>query len=103
MPRLVSHPDEVKILSKRFGMGAEKLSRYLELDGYEATRHLRAWEQTRRAAGGEVVPLYIIAMTAAAMTGDREACLAAGMDDYISKPVQSGELAAALARATNKT
>src|SRR5450432_618082 len=38
MPKLVSHPDEVKILSKRFGMGAEKLSRYLELDGYEATR-----------------------------------------------------------------
>ena len=73
-----------------------------EMDGYEATRHLRAWEQTRRAAGGKFVPLYIIAMTAAAMTGDRETCLAAGMDDYISKPVQASEMAAAIVRATNR-
>jgi len=73
-----------------------------EMDGYEATRHLRAWEQTRRAAGGDVVPLYIIAMTAAAMTGDRETCLAAGMDDYISKPVQASDMAAAIVRATNR-
>ena len=73
-----------------------------EMDGYEATRHLRAWEQTRRAAGGKVMPLYIIAMTAAAMTGDRDACLAAGMDDYVSKPVQASELAAAIVRATNR-
>ena len=71
-----------------------------EMDGYEATRHLRAWEQTRRAAGENISPLYIIAMTASAMAGDREACLAAGMDDYISKPVQSSELIAALARST---
>ena len=38
MPKLVSHPDEVKILSKRFGMGAAELPRYMELGGYEATR-----------------------------------------------------------------
>jgi NADH-quinone oxidoreductase subunit F len=38
MPKLVSHPDEVKIISKRFGMGAAKIDRYLELGGYEATR-----------------------------------------------------------------
>ena len=38
MPKLVSHPDEVKILSKRFGMGAAELPRYIELGGYEATR-----------------------------------------------------------------
>ena len=74
-----------------------------EMDGYDATRQLRAWEQTRRAAGGKFAPLYIIAMTASAMAGDREACLAAGMDDYVSKPVQAGELAAAIARVTNRT
>ena len=38
MPKLVSHPDEVKILSKRFGMGAAELPRYMELGGYEATK-----------------------------------------------------------------
>jgi NADH-quinone oxidoreductase subunit F len=38
MPRLVSHPDEVKVVSKRFGMGAEKIDRYIELGGYEAVK-----------------------------------------------------------------
>ena len=38
MPRLVSHPDEVKIVSRRFGMGAAKIDRYLELGGYEAVK-----------------------------------------------------------------
>jgi len=36
MAYLVSHPDEVKVVSKRFGMGAANLDRYLELDGYKA-------------------------------------------------------------------
>ena len=73
-----------------------------EMDGYEATRCMRAWEQTQRATAGKFAPLQIIAMTASAMAGDREACLAAGMDDYISKPVQAAELAAAIARAASR-
>src|SRR5271167_1715629 len=38
MPKLVSHPDEVKVISKRFGMGATEIDRYIELGGYESTR-----------------------------------------------------------------
>ena len=38
MARLVSHPDEVKVVSKRFGLGAADIDRYLELDGYQAVQ-----------------------------------------------------------------
>jgi PAS domain S-box-containing protein len=69
------------------------------LDGYEATRRLRTWEAGRRDAREQFEPLHIIAMTANAMQGDREKCLDAGMDDYVSKPVRPQELAAAIARA----
>jgi signal transduction histidine kinase/DNA-binding response OmpR family regulator len=64
-----------------------------ELDGIEATRRLReAWKgRTTRTP-------RIAAMTANAMQGDREMCLAAGMDDYISKPVQIDELIEMLRR-----
>jgi PAS domain S-box-containing protein len=69
-----------------------------EIDGLEATRLIRAGEAERRARGEQFTALPIIAMTANAMAGDREACLAAGMTDYVSKPVRSDDLAAAIAK-----
>ena len=63
------------------------------MDGLEATGRIREMEQ---AKGGQRTP--IVAMTAHAMAGDRERCLAAGMDDYISKPLEKEPLLALLAR-----
>src|SRR5262249_57337149 len=62
-----------------------------EMDGLEASRAICA----RWAAGGRP---RIVAMTAEAMPGDREQCLAAGMDDYIAKPVTLDQLREALAK-----
>jgi CheY-like chemotaxis protein len=57
-----------------------------EMDGFEATERIRANEK----ASGNHLP--VIAMTAHAMAGDRERCIQAGMDDYLTKPIRSQEL-----------
>ncbi len=65
-----------------------------ELDGLEATRRIRGrWPEQ---------PVWIVAMTANAMAGDREACIAAGMNDYISKPIRPADLANALEQAPTR-
>ena len=63
-----------------------------EMDGLEAARRIvaRQPDPTKRP--------WIIALTANAVQGDRDICLAAGMDDYISKPIKKDELAAAMGR-----
>ena len=63
-----------------------------EMDGFEATARIRKQEES----SAKHVP--IIAMTAHAMVGDRERCLAAGMDDYVSKPINTTDLFDAIER-----
>jgi two-component system sensor histidine kinase/response regulator len=63
-----------------------------EMDGFAATAAIR------EAEAGSGRHLTIIAMTAHSMAGDRERCLAAGMDGYLSKPIRSGDLYALLDR-----
>jgi len=65
-----------------------------EMDGLEATRRIRQADAPDRP--------WIIALTANAMYGDRELCLAAGMDDYISKPIKPEEMATALGRSKSR-
>jgi CheY-like chemotaxis protein len=62
-----------------------------ELDGYETTRRIRQREKEYSLS-----PVHIIAMTAHAMKGDREKCLKAGMDNYVSKPIRTDDLGRAL-------
>jgi CheY-like chemotaxis protein len=66
------------------------------VDGFEATARLREIE---RAEGvSDLARLPIVALTANAMKGDVEACLAAGMDDYVAKPFTQEQLVAAIER-----
>jgi CheY-like chemotaxis protein len=65
------------------------------MDGLEATRQIRARWPDRS--------IRIIGLTANAMAGDREACLEAGMDDYVSKPIRPDELARAIERTAART
>jgi len=67
-----------------------------EMDGFEAAREIRRRDAARPAA--ERSRVKIVALTANALRGDRERCLAAGMDAYISKPVRLDALAAALGK-----
>jgi two-component system, sensor histidine kinase and response regulator len=68
-----------------------------EMDGFEATAAIRAKEKT---AGGHIP---IVAMTAHALKGDEERCLAAGMDAYVSKPIQTKELFATIEDVVGKS
>ncbi len=60
-----------------------------EMDGFEATHHIREYE-------GDKKHTTIVALTADAMTGDREKCLKAGMDDYLNKPIKPEQIASTL-------
>jgi PAS domain S-box-containing protein len=71
-----------------------------ELDGYETAREIRRLEADRRF--GPRPPAFIIALTANAMTGDRERCIAAGMDEFLTKPLDLEQLPAVLKRAAGE-
>jgi PAS domain S-box-containing protein len=69
-----------------------------DMDGYSTSQAIRELERSSDPPCPWKAPIYIIAVTAHAMYGDRETCLAAGMDDYLSKPVRLADLQAALER-----
>jgi CheY-like chemotaxis protein/nitrogen-specific signal transduction histidine kinase len=73
-----------------------------EMDGLEATRQIRTRQQNRAEHPNYKSPLIIVAMTASAMPGDREKCLEAGMDDYLSKPVRPEDVRALVERWAEK-
>ncbi len=67
-----------------------------EMDGYEATRHIRMMEQQGPVSAGGAARIPIIALTANALRGDREQCLSEGMDDYVAKPLDPPTLLATI-------
>ncbi len=66
-----------------------------EMDGFEATKNIRELEGSEKHT-------VIVALTADAMTGDREKCLKAGMDDYLNKPIKPEQITKALKKWTQK-
>lgn len=94
---MVADGDQVKGALEKAEFGIVLMDCQMpEMNGYEATRQIRERE---REAGPDARRIYIIAMTANTEADNREECLKAGMDDYITKPVQLPELEAALLRA----
>ncbi len=69
-----------------------------EMDGYDASRKIREYEASSCFPGNETTRIPIIALTAHAMKGDSNSCIAAGMDDYLSKPFNREQLAETLGR-----
>jgi CheY-like chemotaxis protein len=69
-----------------------------EMDGFTATRLIRKREKNAEECCPWSSRVHIVALTASAMHGDREKCLAAGMDDYITKPMHMADMQAALER-----
>ena len=116
---LVNQKLVVRILEKKghvvevAGDGKEAVAKYKQrnfdlilmdvqmpgMDGFEATRAIRKLESEIQN-GQNLAHIPIIALTAHAMKGDREKCLEAGMDDYITKPIKSGELLEAIKKTT---
>ncbi len=68
------------------------------MDGYEATRHIRRLEDPARGGHRDSRRVPIVALTANALKGDREKCLAAGADDYIPKPLKKHKLLATIGK-----
>jgi len=69
-----------------------------EMDGLEATRQIRERQKNPAQHPNYKLPMIIVAMTARAMQGDREKCIAAGMDDYLAKPVRLEDMRAVVER-----
>jgi two-component system sensor histidine kinase/response regulator len=69
-----------------------------EMDGLEATRAIRERQKDGAAHPNYQSRIIIVAMTAQAMQGDREKCLAAGMDDYLAKPIRPKDVRAIVER-----
>ena len=68
------------------------------MDGFEATSYIRSVEAAQLATGGKLRRTPIVALTANALSGDRERCISAGMDDHLGKPFTRAQLHATVAR-----